>query len=376
MDAPGLQEGRTVLKRRKVKRAKKKLKRKYVEATSEDPAPSTLPTKDMVRPKRKKLKKVKDGVFKMQSVEPQTSSKAEEDEQSAKEVDDDSGASDLIVDNLEQQLDVDIEAFPMEAGDKDGIVNMLTQVFLQADIDLPALADAIIAQSPFGIVIGPAEDQCDEDNENDVYGLLTVIRLTSPKHEMTKYAKGVMDYVEKRAQKYALPNFRSAYDALQTKRTGLFVNERMLNFPTQIISPSFKSLRSDYDNLKKPFQNLIYVHKLRVADSKPAVAVESNGSAQPAKKKRKMGKAEKKRLTQKALSTAEIIYDNVEDELLMQLEEGEACHFDIPVHTEIDGSSKFHTLIRDGKSFKPFRRIVIMDNQRFKAFLDHVSMSF
>ncbi|VDK61573.1 unnamed protein product [Cylicostephanus goldi] len=39
-----------------------------------------------------------------------------------------SGASDLIGDNLEEQLDVDIEAFPMEAGDKDGIVNMLTQV--------------------------------------------------------------------------------------------------------------------------------------------------------------------------------------------------------------------------------------------------------
>ncbi|VDK81894.1 unnamed protein product [Cylicostephanus goldi] len=192
---------------------------------------------------------------------------------------------------------------------------------------------------------------------------------------MTKYAKGVMDYVEKRAQKYALSDFRSAYDSLQTKRTGLFVNERMLNFPTQIISPSFKSLRSDYDKLKKPFQNLIYVHKLRVADSKPAVTAESNGGI-PAKKRRKMGKAEKKRLTQKALSTAEIIYDNVEDEILMQLNEGEACHFDIPVHTEIDGSSKFHTLVKDGKSFKPFRRIVIMDNQRFKAFLDHVSTSF
>lgn len=109
------------------------------------------------------------------------------------EADDTSGdgeSSDLFGDGSGQQLDFDIEAFPMEADDRDGIVNMLTQVlvslrlfvllplifiysllslsavpswlvvfasfqvFLQADIDLSGLADAVIAQSPFGIVIG------------------------------------------------------------------------------------------------------------------------------------------------------------------------------------------------------------------------------
>ncbi|KIH57885.1 hypothetical protein ANCDUO_11919 [Ancylostoma duodenale] len=77
-----------------------------------------------------------------------------------------------------------------------------------------------------------------------------------------------------------------------------------------------------------------------------------------------MGKAQKKKLAQKALLSAEVIYDDVEDEALIQVEEGEVHFFDYPVHTEIESSSKFHTLVKDGKSFKPYRRVVIMDNKR------------
>ncbi|KHJ85995.1 hypothetical protein OESDEN_14267 [Oesophagostomum dentatum] len=264
----------------------------------------------------------------------------------------------------------------MEAGDKDGIVNMLTQIFLRADIDLPALADAVIAQSPFGIVIGPAEDQSDEDSENDVYGVLTVAELVSPKIELPKYAKDVMEFLESKSKKFALQNFRSALEAAKTKRMGLFINERMLNFPTQIISPSFNSLRSDYEQLQKKYQTIVYVHKLRIADADTGLAAEKESNSEPVKKKKKMGKAEKKKLTQKTLLSAETIYDNAEDEILIQLEEGEAHFFDYPVHTEIESSSKFHTIVKDGKSFKPYRRIIIMDSKRFKAFLDNVSVSF
>ncbi|KAK5968744.1 hypothetical protein GCK32_016800, partial [Trichostrongylus colubriformis] len=89
----------------------------------------------------------------------------------------DSGSEELLKDDNDQHLDFDIEAFPMEADDRDGVINMLTQIFLKADIDLGSLADAIIAQSPFGLVIGPAEDQSDEDNTNVVYGILSVVKL-------------------------------------------------------------------------------------------------------------------------------------------------------------------------------------------------------
>ncbi|KIH45567.1 hypothetical protein ANCDUO_24392 [Ancylostoma duodenale] len=176
--------------------------------------------------------------------------------------------------------------------------------------------------------------------------------------------KDVMDFLEKKSQKFALPDFRNAFETLKTKRTGLFINERMLNFPKQIVPPSFNSLRSDYESLPKQYQRIVYVHKLRIADSEPGSAVAENGDGEPAKKKKKMGKAQKKKLAQKALLSAEVIYDDVEDEALVRIEEGEAHFFDYPVHTEIESSSKFHTLVKDGKSFKPYRRVVIMDNKR------------
>ncbi|KAK6737696.1 hypothetical protein RB195_020041 [Necator americanus] len=362
---------------------KKKLKRKHKTDESEiAPLPSTSTKNKDIRLK-KKAKKLKSGRIPDGETESSIAKSQDSDDTNDEELsegaDDNSGDGDfseLFGDGSGQQLDFDIEAFPMEADDRDGIVNMLTQVFLRADIDLPAFADALIAQSPFGIVIGPAEDQCDDDNENVVYGVLTVAELISSKVETPKFAKDIMDFLGKKAQMFALPDFRSALETLKTKRTGVFVNERMLNFPSQIIPPSFNSIRSDYERLKKPYQRIVYVHKLRIADPEPESTVNKNGEEEPMKKKKKMGKAEKKRLAQKALLAAEIIYDNVEDETLVQLEDGEAHFFDYPVHTEIESSSKFHTIHKDGKSFKPYRRVVVMDSQRFKAFLDHVSSSF
>lgn len=142
------------------------------------------------------------------------------------------------------------------------------------------------------------------------------IFTVSLKGESEKYAKDVMDFLEKKSQKFALPDFRNAFETLKTKRTGLFVNERMLNFPKQIVPPSFNSLRfvynlpyypclnaylcsswlsyrSDYEQLPKQFQRIVYVHKLRIADSEPGTTAAENGSDEPVKKKKKMGKAQK-----------------------------------------------------------------------------------
>ncbi|KJH50532.1 hypothetical protein DICVIV_03297 [Dictyocaulus viviparus] len=257
----------------------------------------------------------------------------------------------------------------METGDRDGIVNMLTQVFLRADINLEAFADLIIAQSPFGMVIGPAEDQSDEDDANVVYGLLTVVPLSNDLDNPSKLSKELLDFLEKKSQKFALKEFRNAFDIAKTERTGLFINERMLNFPHQIVKPSFSSIRSDLAQLDKPYQKIVYVHKLRIAKQDAEVNVIKN---EQTKSKKKMGKAEKKRLAISCLSNADIVFDNVEDEVLYKTDEGEAHFYDIPVHSEVDSSSKFHILIKDGKSYMPYRRVVIMNMKRFNAFLEQV----
>lgn len=42
-----------------------------------------------------------------------------------------------------------------------------------------------------------------------------------------------------------------------------------------------------------------------------------------------------------------------------------AHYFDYPVHQEVEESSKFHSLMKDGKKYMPFRRAVVMDSQRY-----------
>lgn len=281
-------------------------------------------------------------------------------------------SGELIKDDDSRYLDFDIEAFPMEADDRDGIVNMLTQIFLKADVDLVSVADALIAQSPFGIVIGPAEDQSDEDNENVVYGLLSMARLHNPKGGTPAYAQGIMHFLEEKSRKFALKDFWSAFSMTKTSRSGLFLNERMLNFPSQIVTPSFKSFKDDLSKLKKPYETVVYVHKLRIADCDAAPSTIKTKEEEPARKKKKMGKAEKKRMALHARSLADVIYDNTEDELLTQIKEGEAQYFDYPVHSEVDSGSKFHILVKNGKSYKPYRRVVVMDSKRFNVFLEQV----
>lgn len=345
-------------------------------ATSTSAGPSMSAKRLHSNKKSKNLKKKR---IALQNTEVVTVPSIEEDSEdlvdseSVPDEDSDSAeCADFLDVDSGEQLDFDIEAFPMEADDRDGIVDMLTQIFLRADIDLSALADALIAQSPFGIVIGPAEDQSDEDSENVVYGVLSVIELNFTKNDAPKFVTDVLAFLEKKSQKFAVKKFRDVFETLKSQRTGLFVNERMLNFPTRIVSPSFESIRSDYAQLKQPYQSIVYIHKLRIADSETLITKTAD---RPVRKK-KTGKSEKKRMAQRALLSAEVIYDNAEDQILTQLDEGEACFFDYPVHSEVESSSKFHTIVKDGKAYRPYRRVVVMDGKRFKAFLEQVNSSF
>ncbi|KAE9420769.1 hypothetical protein Angca_003937 [Angiostrongylus cantonensis] len=153
-----------------------------------------------------------------------------------------SDSGDLIDDESSRRIDFDIEAFPMESGDREGVVNMLTQIFLRADIDLEGFANSIIAQSPLGLVFGPAEDQSEEESENVVYGVVTAVSLINLGNA-PKFMKDILDFLEMKSRKFALKEFRDALEVAKSKRTGIFINERMLNFPYQIVKPSFSSIK-------------------------------------------------------------------------------------------------------------------------------------
>ncbi|CAJ0565646.1 unnamed protein product, partial [Mesorhabditis spiculigera] len=220
----------------------------------------------------------------------------------------------------------EFEAFPMEEDDRDGIVNMLTQIFLHADLDLRKVAEAIIAQSPFGSVIGPAESSADDETANVVYGILTALPFTT--EATAEIQKFILTRAKKNASKHILEKFE---EALQ-KPCHWLINERMLNFPKEIAAPSFAAFQEDVSKMKDQPTNFIYIQKLRVADSTAPKPVVSN---------RKMGKAEKKRLAAAALESAEIEYDCFEDDLLLKLQQGNAYFYEYNVQGEIEAGSKF-----------------------------------
>uniref|UniRef100_A0AC34GJI9 Uncharacterized protein n=1 Tax=Panagrolaimus sp. ES5 TaxID=591445 RepID=A0AC34GJI9_9BILA len=108
----------------------------------------------------------------------------EEEEGSGEEVEDnDDDVSDeeeedeLMNDNTEamEKLTFDFEAFPLDTGDVDGLVNLLTQIFLRTNVDCEAVAKVLVEMSPLGCVYRPAEEVEDEDSENAVYGVLSML---------------------------------------------------------------------------------------------------------------------------------------------------------------------------------------------------------
>ncbi|KAH7684743.1 BCP1 family, partial [Aphelenchoides avenae] len=236
--------------------------------------------------------------------------------------DDDELMDDENADGMEK-LNFDFEAFPPEDGDLDGIVNMASQMFLRADVDAESLAKKVIDQSPFGCVFRPAEEDVDEDNDNEVYGLLSIVDAVGKE----KFQTDMWNLLLQRARKFADKQLVKLVEEKATKtnqsegssdgKLGLLINERMLHFPAQIAGPAFKSLCEEIESLPeaKKYSHLMVIVKLRFSDTEgPAGAKPASATGS----KKKMGKAEKKRQATAKLAESDIIYDNPEEALLFQ----------------------------------------------------------
>ncbi|GMS85598.1 hypothetical protein PENTCL1PPCAC_7773, partial [Pristionchus entomophagus] len=299
-----------------------------------------------------------------------------DEDEDEEESDDESEEGGDFLKETGEKIDFNIEAFPLEEQDKEGVNNMLTQIFLRADIDLVGLGKALISQEPtLGSAIGPAEDNADEDNttSNVVYGLITMLAEIDKEE---KYAKDIFALLKTRATK-VVSSVAKDFDAVlsSSPRLGLFVNERMLHFPDAIAPPAFASLLKEKKEEVPLPSHLLYIHKIRIVEDEGAEKEEEQTEAPSTSggKKKKKGKAEKKRLAAAALASKEVEFDNAEDAMLLHLPVGTAVHFDYQCHSDVDPGSKFSIVRKDNITKMPYRRAVIMDLDRFKAFLQAVA---
>ncbi|KAE9552107.1 hypothetical protein FO519_004687 [Halicephalobus sp. NKZ332] len=301
------------------------------------------------------------------------------------EVDDEESEGDseeegeLMDDNIEkmEKVNFDFEAFPLESGDVPGLVNLLTQIFLRSDVDCEGLAGSLVEMSPLGCVYKPAEECLDEDDENVIYGVLSMTEVAGPQKFQTDIANLILNRARKFANKDVLQKFESVFNSSkEKKRNYILVNERMLHFPDAIAAPAFSSFKADLEQGKfdSKIDHILVLSKVRIPDSSVSTGQSSEGKS-PGKKK--AGKAEKKRRAAEALANAEIEFENSEESLLFN--NGglvNPVYFQYGVEGDVEKDSKFHTVYINGVAHRPFRRVSILTKEDFFTIKSHSIASF
>ncbi|KAF7632403.1 hypothetical protein Mgra_00008182 [Meloidogyne graminicola] len=124
-------------------------------------------------------------------------------------------------------------------------------------------------------------------------------------------------------------------------KTGFLINERLLQFPVQISTPAFTSI------------------------------CEQQGSEEDKNPKKKIGKAERRRLLTDA---SDVIFDNPEEELLFNMQQ-HFPYFQYPVESEVESTSRFNCIRRNGQVYRPYRRVCLLTEEQFLQFAQLVANS-
>lgn len=232
--------------------------------------------------------------------------------------------------------------------DFDGIKQLLHQLFLKAHINLTDFANIVISQNYIGSVIKQAWDEemdgsDDDEDENVVFGITTVINLTSRKE--SECVQQIKTMILERAEKSSADaTLKFLRDILTNddRTTGFLVNERYINIPSQISVPMLDNLCKEIKRAvekEKPYNFSYYVMILKFH-----------------RKEAKKGKP------------AEDIFSNPEEELFLQ----EALDsFEYSVQAEADSglSGKWR---EDDEELTPYRKVVILDGKNLPSIIDSV----
>jgi hypothetical protein len=179
------------------------------------------------------------------NVEDEEEEETDEDVEEGKDEVSSDEENELLRDDTEtmEKINFDFEALPLDTQDVDGLVNLLTQIFLRTTVDCEAVAKALVEMSPLGCVYRPAEDAEDEDSENAVYGVLSMLEIGGE----ASFQIDIANLFLNRARKVATPDivkkFETIFNNKDKQKNYLLVNERMLHFPDQIAAPAFNSLK-------------------------------------------------------------------------------------------------------------------------------------
>lgn len=208
----------------------------------------------------------------------------------------------------------------------------------------------MISQNYVGSVIKQAwDEEMDDDDDDDVdanvvFGITTVLNLTSRKEsECVQQLKTmILERAEKSSTDATLKLLRDILTN-EARTTGFLVNERYINIPSQISVPMLENLWKEMkkaNEKKMPYDFSYYVmilkfHRKEASKGKPA----------------------------------EDIFSNPEEELFSQ----EAlASFEYSVQAEADSglSGKWR---EDDEELTPFRKVIVLDGKNFPSIVESIN---
>ncbi|XP_008056178.1 BRCA2 and CDKN1A-interacting protein [Carlito syrichta] len=173
----------------------------------------------------------------------------DEDDEDA---DEDEDGDDEVVD---EEVNIEFEAYSISDNDYDGIKKLLQQLFLKAPVNTAELTDLLIQQNHIGSVIKQtdvSEDGDDDVDEDEIFGFISLLNLTERKG--TQCAEQIKELIlsgcEKNCEKSMVEQLDKLLDDT-TKPVGLLLSERFINVPPQIALPMHQQLQKELADAHK-----------------------------------------------------------------------------------------------------------------------------
>jgi len=271
-------------------------------------------------------------------------------------VEDDSEDEEMQDECIGQTLNVDFEGFTASDNDFHGIKRLLQQSFRDLEVDVSGIADTIISQNYVGSVIKQVggededddEEEMDEEDIDQLFGVTTIINLTSRKDE--KCIAGFRTALVEKCSEYANDSTSQQLRELlgnESKHVGLLISERVVNLPPQFSLPVFESLLKELEEAKSKKMPYDFAYLILIC---------------------KVFKHEKKK--KKNNKTVEVeIWSNPEEEVIA---EESLASFDYIVKGDKAVSDDWD---EDDPQYTPFRRVLLLDANRLPEILSKVKQA-
>ncbi|CDS42045.1 CDK regulator involved in ribosome export [Echinococcus multilocularis] len=183
-------------------------------------------------------------------------------------------------------VELDLEGFPPQSEDRDGIIQLLRQHIPKAsNVNLGELADYIIAQGSVGTVVknGSSETDTVEDDDDDiVFSLTTVITLCGSVVSRSSIVSELRDFLQScisRAESSS-PDYKTLLKVLMgeaSEKPALLINERLVNLPPAVSAEAVAVLPQEIQTLpeeERPTHLIILTRAVKSKDTDELIYIQ------------------------------------------------------------------------------------------------------